>query len=865
MRIISKHISLEDFTSRLPGVAPAYIPGSKEPIFFDEESLKEREYEYPSNYGLIPMSVNTSLGCLSWETISDWYHFFTDYYHLLNDWGHCGVKYDNAIEYYTNESKNGYADQMKYGSDKQPYIDLDTTFYERGGKDMYDLICNKLIPTLDIPSEYSDYWHTTKLFYPNFIKWKGWFKNKHAKYGSYSSASDCVLSQDCCECAEYFDRGGNVMYDLLTGTTFTIPTSTADFCETSFITDISLQISIDDMGEFSIFSEEYKLGKDYRTADNYGDTENTKPGTVTAINSRAMTLMSGAGFSFDSKYMEKYFDENAWEIHDGSKEVDGVLEENDDVRYIFDETPTGYYGFRPDFTKVIGDTPEEVREALAETYDVAPLNAVNVNGYLYDVSNREYGYYKGNDEKLFYVYREEYTETPYTVVNGKRIYADARPQSREQYYYFPFFYSENQSSRTACDTQLFNPTNYKWFPRTKGSDTINFIIYGGGTYEVVDSGVTINGYDYKWLQGAFVNDDGTFYVGKDDLVYYVGDNTNLEVDNGYIYDSTANTVTKIVNEDADVYQYGVINGTGISKLSTLRCNSSLTDDTGEPIEGRYDVSGKTNHQPPEGAELDLMYEKYNIGRMYPVEGTEYYYGDMITEMTFYYLAYDGEIVAETEWSGSSLATIQSMEIPSEYEDSVDSGSVYCDIDYVIGGTFTAETKTKRVDGVSLNIGTVYGLAGNGCSSGVTYHETVKFVRSETQYKLSLGVNGQIPTTINAASSHTLCYPVVCYKLEQGSQLINSDYGGRYEYPVADFEMELPPTEGWVGYDRDTELFPVFRQEYLFGSATMQKLDVDIYIDRGTNAAFEKHLKLGEVTSMEALEQLGNGYFKMMDN
>jgi hypothetical protein len=288
----------------------------------------------------------------------------------------------------------------------------------------------------------------------------------------------------------------------------------------------------------------------------------------------------------------------------------------------------------------------------------------------------------------------------------------------------------------------------------------------------------------------------------------------------------------------------------------------LTDDTGDPLEGRYNVSGKTNHQPPEGAELDLMYEKYNIGRMYPIEGTDYYYGDMITDMKFYYLSYGGEKVVESGWSGSSLETIQSLEIPSAYTDSVDSGTVYCDIDYVIGGTFSGESK-EDVSG--LSIGNVYTLAGSGYSSGVTYHETVKFVRTETQYKLSLGVDGQIPTTRNAASSHTLCYPVVCYKLEQDNRLINSDYGGRYTYPVAEFKMELPPNSGWTGYDRDTEVFPVFRQEYLFGSATMQNLDVDIYIDRGTNAAFEKHLKLGEVTSMEALEQLGNGYFKMMDN
>jgi hypothetical protein len=274
------------------------------------------------------------------------------------------------------------------------------------------------------------------------------------------------------------------------------------------------------------------------------------------------------------------------------------------------------------------------------------------------------------------------------------------------------------------------------------------------------------------------------------------------------------------------------------------------------------VSGKTTHQPPEGTELDLMYEKYNIGRMYPIEDTNsLYYGDMITDMNFYYLTYGGDKVVESGWSGSSLETIQSLEIPSAYTDSVDSGTVYCDIDYVIGGTFSGTS--QAISG--LNVGNTYELAGSGCSSGVSYHETVKFVRTETQYKLSLGVDGQIPTTKNAASSHTLCYPVVCYKLEQDNQLINSDYGGRYTYPVAEFKMETPPTSGWTGYNRDTELFPVFRQEYLFGSATMQNLDVDIYIDRGTNAAFEKHLKLGEVTSMEALEQLGNGYFKMMDN
>lgn len=62
-----------------------------------------------------------------------------------------------------------------------------------------------------------------------------------------------------------------------------------------------------------------------------------------------------------------------------------------------------------------------------------------------------------------------------------------------------------------------------------------------------------------------------------------------------------------------------------------------------------------------------------------------------------------------------------------------------------------------------------------------------------------------------------------------------------------------------------EAFPTFAEEYEIGIASIESVDSDIYIDRGINASFEKHLKLGEVTSLEALENYGNGFFKMMTN
>ena len=58
--------------------------------------------------------------------------------------------------------------------------------------------------------------------------------------------------------------------------------------------------------------------------------------------------------------------------------------------------------------------------------------------------------------------------------------------------------------------------------------------------------------------------------------------------------------------------------------------------------------------------------------------------------------------------------------------------------------------------------------------------------------------------------------------------------------------------------------PVFRTEYNLFSSTPQNVDSDIYIDRGINAAFEKHIKLQEVHTLEALENYGNGYFKIND-
>ena len=390
MRTIQRTISLEPMTSRLPGVLPAYKDNVL--YYFDEESLKARDYEFTSNYGMIPVNIvldeapsaitewdtvelvydshcygetiGTDEICyedpyydelpkftLSWEELSDWYKFFTDYYHLLNDWGHCGVVYSSATQYYTAESKNGYAPQLKYGAEEKTYNDMDELFNSRGGKvslttctatattvvdgkveykcnfdkcsahtiiseavdsGFYNWICEHIIPSFVIPNQYKDYWRRDKLFYPDVIKWRGWLYDRSGYGGTTEEPLDifqCSASTDCCECEKWFKLGGNDILEKMNEWYDAIQKNIVSSIEKencaipTIIMPLSVQVSIDDLGEFSIFSKEYELGIDYRTAEGYGQSANTRPGTVVTMGNDAMILTGGSGFSYDANYM----------------------------------------------------------------------------------------------------------------------------------------------------------------------------------------------------------------------------------------------------------------------------------------------------------------------------------------------------------------------------------------------------------------------------------------------------------------------------------------------------------------------------------------------------------------------------------
>ena len=1087
MRIIQKQISLEPMTSRLPSVWPAYKDNNPNIFYFDEKSLIKREWQYTSNWGMVPVNIvlnhnpseglpysaysivssctencncsghcydggyttisgtpthclNESGQCiccevddylnvvpkqtpyyydefvsftLSFENLSKWYHFFNEYYNLLKQYSHCDRVYTSAEDYYNYESGTKYANQMIYGTNKQTYLDLDNEFAEKGGivevlvfnkdtsvysgttpemahdeenadrmamADVYDVgffkwICDNVVPSFIIPMRYKDYWKRDRLFYPDVIKWMAWFKERIIKgyEGTFKKGEngeldswDCKSSAitDCCDCEEYFNRGGERIYsamsewfnnvqDKIVENTSIISGSTDCFVPT-VILPTELQVSIDDLGEFSIFSKEYELGKDYRTA-HYGNNENTLSGTVSTIDGHSVILTDGSGYTFNPDYMEKYVsrcreDECGYEgvfygrcPKCGSRKiqisgwsgytdyyVNHEYEWDDGVKYDYKNdfyvSAVTYFAYDDENIKYTSSASsysgaaEDLESQMSKKYPLTTRKNgwILIDGDLYPINEIEYATYdKANKylgNKKYMVFREKGTNTPYTFINGEKIYAEFYDQ--ENQFYFPFFKKPNSSSTESGRT--FNFNDYISFDRNKlNNEKIYYIYYNDNAYNLSAStatSITINDALFYRIS-AYTTDNlsNIIYVTyKDDEKIISGETMDVVLNDVAVVSSSTEYFDgkPFINVkcpfEVNLYSANEINGRTISKLSDLRLYNVLTDDVGNDIDGIYEInSGTTYHQPPEGTVLELLYQVGNTANISRFSLTEedlddivdnknYFVGDIITRMTFYYKETDETIPEETivdvvlessdaytitmngekvsgytSLSAISASTTAKEELEKKNKEVIYSfyDDIFCDITYYIGATL------RRRIGENYNL--CYEL--NRDNHGVEYKETVQFVKENKEYYLKKPkkLDSVVPSRINDICNHSVSYPIYVYKLTQIMEHVDdSQYDSSYSVPMADFRLNINIFSG----DTDTfnnqedmeehngmQVLPVFREEYMFGISSMENVDSDIYIDRGINAAFEKHLKLGEVTSLEALEQYGNNFFKIMDS
>ena len=885
MKTIQLTYSLEWFKSRLPSVYPSY--DGDELLFFDEESIKKRDNRLMSNYGTVPLDICPKLlgyngfedkpnnFKISWNTFSKWFHEFKLYYWLLNDGGSCKRVYSSATDFYDSEYKPSSTVQLPFGSDRSSYEEFDKSFEERGGKvskiinscegkddivvgyrddGFFKWICDNIVPSFEIPSEYVEYWNTNRIYYPNVISWISWFEERK---GYPSELNKCAESDDCCDCEEYIRRGGEKLLESLktwfkeTNSNILkikgiIEGNLQNFAPHAFC-EINVSSCFGKPSLQSILSEEYSTKTDFRHG-SYDSTSNTSGGTVVDVDGVSMHFKKGfkpnGGSTFNEKYMEMEYDDSVFEEY-------LPMYANDNKSSFSVPNGMTYYGVDKDGVKKYG-SEDDYKDGFSTKFSTEAKIERNgkygwflIDGELYEVSPIES--VEMNGEKIP-VFRENGTNTPYVIVVGRDVYAEYDFKSNSYSFSFngnaKFKRNPSQDSLDASGIRCISYNGViKTFPST--SDTITFSLSNGDTV------------DYNLIDGYSIVDDSIYYIYKgkvtsgDALDEVAEDEATMSGD----------VITIKAKGDIKISKCDVIRGITSSKLLGLRSFNVMTDDNGNMIEALNTTPTKDtyNYQPLEGSELEPLYQVGNVACIsaFSLSYEDYennkkneprpirHVGNIISSMKFYYADANGDEISNTvtEVGGaitSSLVAIQeSTKKATEYKNDdypmeVVSDNVYCEIVYNIGATIVYD-KAKAS----------YSIDGD---SGVTYTEIVEFEKVKTEYYMG-------------NDSHS--YPIYVYKLRQGDNPTAS-----FTAPINVFDTSLTTTyssiDGMDDYN-GLDAYPTFQDAYNIGISSLPIVDSDVNIDRGNNAAFEKHLKIGEVTSLEALENYTNGYFKMMEN
>ena len=849
MKHIQKEISLESVTSRLPSVWPA-LDSNGSVVFFDRDSVKGRKYQFTSNYGMIPLDVLTEKGNrIPFEVVGDIYAFYKEYNALLTNNGSCKRNYSSATEYYDTEVRVN-ASNLRFGASRATYEELDEQFTVYKEKIDCSEIERRIVPSFQIPTEYENGWGVRKLYYPDVWRWMSWLWKK---YSVYSAVTDCSEATECCDCEDFMSKGGKGIYDSMKAWVngLNIISSLSEDLTPSIVASLGMFSNIENVGSFSYLTSDYNTNEDYRTATSSYNQVNTHSGTVVTYEGKPMILSSGSGSKFDTKFMEKDFDKNGWKDYTSKYfEDDSATEKTNPNEY--------WYAYKDDGTFVTGTSPTEVQALLNDKYPLTQVQEVFYNGELYSMFKSEYGIYSGNsylDGNYYIVERDEITNTPYASINGSVIYATLD----EGVYKFDFFQKE--------------------FPLTASiTDMENFVTIEGKVMNVGNNAeFELDGYS-----GYVITHVGQ--IGAD--IYYYNSNSKSLTQNISSMLVSVNSATCYVQGDCLISVYkgdaipkrgDIIIGTCPSKLTSLESSDLLIDDVGNMIHGVYNVSNFKTQQPPSELVLELSYQVGNTANVKQFSKTvtddsqieslqtNYFIGDIIDSMVFYFDCEDKSERDKTMVSASTSALSAIKESIGKKSDSINYlyNDISCDITYYKGATLKRDKGSDKLYRDSSRY------------EGVKCTETVRFPLKAVTYFLEKSNDNVTPINETNHANSSVGYTIYVYELEQEVSMIQSDtYETLYPTPLSNFEMKTCvwngstwTTDGYDDFERGNGInaFPVFMEEYSLHTAAPQSVSGNIYINRGVNAAIDKHLRLGEVKSLESLTQYGNGFYLIQND
>ena len=288
----------------------------------------------------------------------------------------------------------------------------------------------------------------------------------------------------------------------------------------------------------------------------------------------------------------------------------------------------------------------------------------------------------------------------------------------------------------------------------------------------------------------------------------------------------------------DTYTY-----TTDSKLQFLRSKKLYTDDDGNLLPGLFEEEGELWEYTYDGKKWSHLNQSESFVNKECGDGLSN--GECVvtatTQTSKYYRTVSTDAIVQAMLSGAST-----------------DGSYYFYVKY----KNDKETPMK----IPFTVGVV---DGNGISNisydsdFVTFEYSYNDIQYKETYKYNTGQTMEI--VLDGYENITIYYNEIDYDFTKQT-IYNKHYDLYREGNLADI---VQYREGHVwrddksnGYVASAETInaPIFKEEYLLGISSTFKADVNVTINRGNAAAFERHFKLSECNTMEDLEVMGNGQF-----
>ena len=284
----------------------------------------------------------------------------------------------------------------------------------------------------------------------------------------------------------------------------------------------------------------------------------------------------------------------------------------------------------------------------------------------------------------------------------------------------------------------------------------------------------------------------------------------------------------------DTYTY-----TTDSKLQFLRSKKLYTDDDGNLLPGLFEEEGKLWKYTYDGKKWSHSNQTASFANKTCGDGLS-----------------NGECVNVNIYRTVSIDAIVQAMLSGASTD----GSYYFYVKY----KNDKETPMK----IPFTVGVV---DGNGISNisydsdFVTFEYFYNYIKYKETYKYNTGQTMEI--VLDGYENITIYYNEIDYDFTEQT-IYNKHYGLYREGNLADI-VQYREGHVWCddksnGYVASAETInaPIFKEEYLLGISSTFKADVNVTINRGNAAAFERHFKLSECNTMEDLENYGNNIFNL---